>query len=51
MNTSDMMTGVLVVGAIQNQTTAHLGQYTTQPATERKERKTVPVRISVKKHK
>lgn len=51
MNASSMMTGVLVVGAMQSQDVQHLGQYITKPSNEHKQRNTVPVRISVKKHK
>ena len=51
MNTSSMMSGVLVIGEIQSNDIPHLGQYITKPSMERKNRETVPVRISVKKHK
>lgn len=52
MNTSSMMSGALVIGAVTQQyDTPHLGRYITQPVTERKTRETVPVRISVKKRK
>lgn len=52
MNTSSMMAGVLVVGSVNTSlTTTHLGQYLTEPATARKPKKTVPIRISVKPHK
>lgn len=52
MNTSGLMTGVLVVGSVNTSlTTTHLGQYITEPATTRQPKKTVPIRISVKPHK
>ena len=52
MNTSGMMAGVLVVGSVNNSmATPHLGQYITEPATTPKPKKSIPIRISVKKDK
>mgnify|MGYP000253439235 CR=1 FL=1 len=52
MNTAGMMAGVLVVGSVNSSlATPHLGHYITEPATTPKIKKSIPIRISVKKDK
>lgn len=49
MNSSSMMAGVLVVGALPTMEMPVQHQYLSAPLPVRKDKKTIPVRISVKK--
>lgn len=52
MNTSGLMTGVLVVGSVVGTSaTPHLGQYITEPMTTPKPKKSIPIRIRIRKDK